>query len=62
LKNDYKSLLIGALTAGLGIVTGFTGVSGNATMAFLAIGFLILMILYTYKIIYSCIYYNVFVL
>jgi hypothetical protein len=35
LKNDLKSLLIGAFTAGLGIATGFTGASGKATTTFL---------------------------
>jgi hypothetical protein len=52
-----KSLLNGALTAGLGIATGFTGASGKVTATFLFLGFRMFMILYTYKIIYRCILY-----
>jgi hypothetical protein len=38
LKNDLKSLLIGALTtAGLGIATGFTGAAEKATATFIFI-------------------------
>jgi hypothetical protein len=47
LKNDLKSLLIGILTAGLGIATGLTGASGKATATFLFLGFRMFMILYT---------------
>jgi hypothetical protein len=45
MKNDLKSCLNGALTAGLGIATCLTGASAKATATILFLGFRMFMII-----------------